>query len=83
MGAQIVHSIPASDIDAAMFDARAMPLHDAATGINERSHQSAIPAWRLDDIVHRHVNLLKMDCQGCEHTSFFLIRYNFPIKDYV
>jgi len=67
MGAQIVQSVPASGIDAG-----AMPLHDAATGSNGRSHQLAIPALRLDDIVHRHVNLLKMDCQGCGHISTFL-----------
>lgn len=31
--------------------------------------QPAIPAWTLDDRVHEPLNLLKMDCQGCEYNA--------------
>ena len=33
------------------------------------SQQPDLPAWTLDDRVHEHVNLLKMDCQGCEYNA--------------
>lgn len=40
-----------------------------ASEFSGRSQQPAIPAWTLDDRVHEHVNLLKMDCQGCEYNA--------------
>lgn len=42
-----------------------------ADGSTGRSDQPALPAWMLDDIVHEHVNMLKMDCQGCEYNAIF------------
>lgn len=54
MGSQIVH-------------AESAPI--GTSGHSGRSQQPAIPAWTLDDMVHEHVNLLKMDCQGCEYNA--------------
>ena len=61
------HITVASDINSKNMGAQgAREVSRSLLGVKQ---QVSLSAMRLDDAVNRHVNFMKLDCQGCEYAA--------------